>query len=285
VCVACTTASMTDCTAGNCPQHYWNTAGTGTCDPCCPTGVSYWDNLGTCDGATGCLPCTGCAGATPYQTAACSPVGANTQNRACLSHCETMRFLGGKLGNTVWTGQVCPVGCSSFANAICSGGVLAGINDASGGSAWAGTIPSELTLFASTFAQLRIESRSLTGTLPTELGILTKLTQIILPGNALQGTIPTELGLLPTTGTPFSKFDITGSANVQGSIPDELASLSSLVTLFVKNTAISGTIPNVRAALNSCDINFDGTTMCGTIPIHWTSSGAAALPVAVCPCL
>ena len=37
---------------------------------------------------------------------------------------------------------------------------------------------------------------SLTGTLPSELGLLTALVELILDGNSLTGSLPTELGLL-----------------------------------------------------------------------------------------
>jgi hypothetical protein len=39
-------------------------------------------------------------------------------------------------------------------------------------------------------------SSGLTGTLPSELGLLTALTKLYLFDNALSGALPTELGLL-----------------------------------------------------------------------------------------
>ena len=64
-----------------------------------------------------------------------------------------------------------------------------------GGSSLTGTLPSELGLLTA-LTKLYLVDNALSGVLPTELGLLTALVELILDGNSLTGSLPTELGLL-----------------------------------------------------------------------------------------
>ncbi|KAI8822813.1 hypothetical protein BJ741DRAFT_86809 [Chytriomyces cf. hyalinus JEL632] len=81
-------------------------------------------------------------------------------------------------------------------------------------------------------------NNQLTGTIPTELGQLTSLTQLYLSSNQLTGSIPTELGRLTSLNTlSLSSNQLTGS------IPTELGRLTSLKTLRLASNRLSGSIP------------------------------------------
>lgn len=51
-----------------------------------------------------------------------------------------------------------------------------------------------------------LESNKLNGTIPTELGFLTKLKNLLMFKNELTGSVPSELGLLTALGTYFLQF-------------------------------------------------------------------------------
>jgi len=65
-----------------------------------------------------------------------------------------------------------------------------------------GSIPTELGLL-SKLRRLRLWANELNGTIPTELGGLTSIQILGLRDNKLSGTIPTELGVLNNLGKSF----------------------------------------------------------------------------------
>ena len=56
-----------------------------------------------------------------------------------------------------------------------------------------GTFPTTLGLFSSTLQILVLDDNSLTGTLPTELGLLKNLEYFSITGNELTGNVPNEI--------------------------------------------------------------------------------------------
>jgi hypothetical protein len=69
-----------------------------------------------------------------------------------------------------------------------------------------------------------IQSTSLSGSIPTEIGLLTKLVSLLAPLTRLQGTIPSELALLSNTLTYVS----LGGPNLEGTLPASLGDLTLL---------------------------------------------------------
>jgi len=74
--------------------------------------------------------------------------------------------------------------------------------------------------------RMSMRNISLAGSLPSELGTLTRLTSIFIPFNQLTGTLPTELGAL----TRLTFLDI-GANQLIGTLPSELVALQSLTAL------------------------------------------------------
>ena len=77
-----------------------------------------------------------------------------------------------------------------------------------------------------------------TGSLPTELGLLTNLHYFWVPNGGLEGTIPTEIGLL----TKLYGMSLANNRQMGGSVPAEVSALQneSLALLDVSGTGIVG---------------------------------------------
>jgi len=87
-----------------------------------------------------------------------------------------------------------------------------------------------------TTTKIDLHSSGLSGTLPTELGLLRQLRDIWLWNNTLSGTIPTELGLL----TQLTNIHFATN-RLYGSIPSELG-LTKLTALSLRDNVLDGRI-------------------------------------------
>ena len=94
--------------------------------------------------------------------------------------------------------------------------------------------------------ELVLEKADLTGTIPMELGHLTELRRLALPGRenarglfVLTGAIPPELGNL----TKLEQLDLSYN-NLSGSIPAEMTGLSNLMILSIHDNNLSGCVPS-----------------------------------------
>ncbi len=85
---------------------------------------------------------------------------------------------------------------------------------------------------------LNMESRGLTGSIPPELGDLSKLRRMALDHNDLTGSIPSALGKLSELKELALEFN-----NLSGAIPAELGALTNLDKLFLQSNQLTGPIP------------------------------------------
>jgi len=80
---------------------------------------------------------------------------------------------------------------------------------------------------------------ALHGTLPTEMGMLQKLSSIIINyGSYLTGTIPTEIASLPY----LDLFSLVNTPSMNGTIPTQFFSSQSLRTFYLASSAIGGNL-------------------------------------------
>lgn len=116
-----------------------------------------------------------------------------------------------------------------------------------------GTIPSVLGNLSPSASVLHLHQNLLEGTIATELGLLTHLSELILSNNTLKGTVPSTLGQLQDMYMLY----LSHNSDLSGTLPSELSSLTSLIALDIKNTSISGTLPE---ALQQAAQNMDYET-------------------------
>jgi hypothetical protein len=97
-----------------------------------------------------------------------------------------------------------------------------------------GKIPSELGLLTN-LADLSLRDNLLSGQLPLELGNLARLRFLDVRYNLLTNTIPTELGKLKNLETFQASYN-----NLTGSLPDEIIRLTKLTELDVSHNQLIG---------------------------------------------
>jgi hypothetical protein len=87
---------------------------------------------------------------------------------------------------------------------------------------------------------LNFEENALTGTLPTELGMLQYLKFLVVPLNRISGPIPSELSQMPLlTELALNNNDLSGT------LPEELGILENLAAVFLfGNPRLTGTVPD-----------------------------------------
>jgi len=103
---------------------------------------------------------------------------------------------------------------------------------------------------------------NLSGSIPPELGSLTKLVELQLPENRLTGSIPGELGGLGN----LEDLDLSFN-RLTGSIPAEFGNLSSLVRLNLWANQLTESIPAALGDLSSLEVlDLDENRLTGSIP-------------------
>jgi Leucine-rich repeat (LRR) protein len=102
----------------------------------------------------------------------------------------------------------------------------------------------------------------LSGQLPI-LTNFTRLESFLVSGARITGSIPTEFGLL----TQLSNLDLSDNIYLSGVLPTELATLSNLEYFNIGGSSISGTIPSEFGQLQSLEeLYLSAPFLTGTIP-------------------
>mmetsp|Transcript_33076 Transcript_33076/g.38132 ORF Transcript_33076/g.38132 Transcript_33076/m.38132 type:complete len:334 (-) Transcript_33076:470-1471(-) len=86
--------------------------------------------------------------------------------------------------------------------------------------------------------EIDLFNKSLNGEIPSELGMLSTMTSLVLKNNQLFGTIPSELGILSQIKT----IDISYN-NLTGMIPSDIGKLFRLDSIELSHNSLTGTIP------------------------------------------
>lgn len=127
-----------------------------------------------------------------------------------------------------------------------------------------GHLPGEVSLLKglSVFANDGREGGKLTGTLPSELGIMTNLKEIRLTRAQIDGSIPSEVWLL----TQLNLLDLHTN-NLTGSIPSELGLMGNMTILYLGNNGLTGFIPSELGLISSmCCVYLHNNRFTGSIP-------------------
>jgi len=125
-----------------------------------------------------------------------------------------------------------------------------------------GTIPTEIGILSS-LEYLYISRTSLSGTIPTEFGQLTQLYWFDLgPAPSISSTLPSEFGQL----TGLNYMDVSRS-NLYGNIPSELGLMTNIGRLYLYTNSFSGTLPQELGNLSQLDrFEIDANSLSGSIP-------------------
>ena len=124
-----------------------------------------------------------------------------------------------------------------------------------------------LTLIVST---VDLESNGISGSVPTEIGLLSDLVYIRLARNQFTGSVPSQLGQLSS----LNFLQISGLINLglnsnslTGTIPRELGQISTLERLSLSDNALTGTIPSELGQISTLnELYLAGNALTGTLP-------------------
>jgi Leucine-rich repeat (LRR) protein len=122
------------------------------------------------------------------------------------------------------------------------------------------TLPFAVWAQLTTLRALDLTALHLTGSVPTELGLLTELTDLQLGHNALHGPIPTELGRskLRRLGLEFNAL--------QGTLPSELGRLSELTVVALQANELTGSVPAEYSSWRNVEVG--SPTCLNAVPLH-----------------
>lgn len=125
-----------------------------------------------------------------------------------------------------------------------------------------GTIPSEIGKL-SLLSQLDLRGNSISGTLPKELFTLSKLANICLDDlRMVMQTFPTEIQYL----TSLTSLKM-GQIGLSGSIPSQVGHMSNLVTLSLRGNNLTGSIPSAIGEASSLVVlDLSNNSLLGSLP-------------------
>ncbi|KAK1381314.1 Protein kinase domain-containing protein [Heracleum sosnowskyi] len=111
---------------------------------------------------------------------------------------------------------------------------------------------------------LHLSACKLKGSIPYQIGMLSKLNYLSLRGNDLSGTLPSSLGNL----TYLEYLDVH-SNKLTGFIPSEIGTLSNLIELYLYNNRLTGTIPSALGSLiNLKAMDLHSNQLSGSLYLH-----------------
>lgn len=127
-----------------------------------------------------------------------------------------------------------------------------------------GTLPSQIGLI-STLKNLQFTYSNVAGTLPTEIGMLTNIAALFIDQNHLSGTIPTQIGLLDQMDFAYLAFN-----SFTGHVPSEVGKFTLARQLVVDFNLLTGPLPTQIGLMTTMRaINTRGNTFSGTIPTEF----------------
>ncbi|KAL5786886.1 hypothetical protein ACOSP7_003835 [Xanthoceras sorbifolium] len=130
-----------------------------------------------------------------------------------------------------------------------------------------GMIPSSLGL-ARKLEVIRFDRNSITGPVPQSLSNLTKIQELFLSNNKLNGTIPSLAGM-----NVLHYLDLSNNSFEASEVPSSFSSLQSLTTLIMEDTQLQGQIPSGLFSLPDLQTAvFKNNNLSGTLNISTSRS-------------
>ena len=136
-----------------------------------------------------------------------------------------------------------------------------------------GQMPTEVGLLT-TLNVLDFAYQKLTGGMPTEIGRLTALSQLCFQRNSLTGGMPTEIGML----TLLTRLELE-SNRFSGGIPTEVGRLRRLEGLYLNNNGFTGQLPTEVGNMSSLRaLDLSSNSLNGTLPVELSNAGSYITP-------
>lgn len=116
--------------------------------------------------------------------------------------------------------------------------------------------------------ELNLRSNSLTGPIPTQVGLFPNLLRLDISENQLTGLVPSELGLL----TGLEELNL-GRNSLTGFIPSQVGMLfRNLIRLDLSENFLTGLIPSELGLLTALEaLNLGGNPLSGEVPAEISS--------------
>ncbi|KAL3634062.1 Receptor protein-tyrosine kinase cepr1 [Castilleja foliolosa] len=131
-----------------------------------------------------------------------------------------------------------------------------------------GSIPGESIRNAKNLSELFMQGNRISGLIPPEISLATKLVKIDLSNNFLSGPIPSKIGNLR-----WLNLLLLQNNELSSSIPESLSSLKSLNVLDLSSNRLTGRIPESLDILLPNSLNFSNNRLSGEIPIPFIKGG------------
>ena len=133
-------------------------------------------------------------------------------------------------------------------------------------------LPKQIFYHLSKLQTLLYFTNDVTGTIPTELGLLKQLTGLGLQDMSLSGTIPSELG----QATQLQMIGFAYNPNLEGTVPSELWALPQLTSVDFAHCNLTGTLPDEgnTSATQFQHLNLNDNDFSGPIPRNWGASSS-----------
>jgi len=97
---------------------------------------------------------------------------------------------------------------------------------------------------------------TIAGSIPEEIGHLSKLRTLLLRGNGIGGSIPTAIGLLSNLVT----LDLSNN-RIEGTIPSEMASLTRIKTINFSDNKLTGEVPEEFQNMDILSLTLEGNNL------------------------
>lgn len=138
-----------------------------------------------------------------------------------------------------------------------------------------GSLPTQIGLCQELYACIFYENSGFASTIPTQLGLLTKLEYLI--GSNFEGTLPTQVGQMTELRwlELYHSWENPTVSHISGTIPSQLGLLSnSLKELWLGGNALSGQIPSELGLLQELlALEINHNILESTIPTEFGNLG------------
>ncbi|XP_037480139.1 receptor kinase-like protein Xa21 [Triticum dicoccoides] len=132
-----------------------------------------------------------------------------------------------------------------------------------GSSKFGGVLPSSVSNLSTSLKRLDLQSNTISGNIPKDIGNLANLEYLVLDSNSFRGTLPSTFGRL----NKLQLFSVENN-KISGSIPLTFGNLTELISLELQANAFSGNIPSTLGNLTKLlTLNLASNKFSGQIPI------------------